>query len=66
MSVSAQTAYLFVEVDEFVVREFEWLDGLQHRIPVAIVDVWYETVHGIYRVQRNAALLLYKVKQMPG
>ena len=50
--------HLLVEVDELLVWQLEWLYGLEHSVPVAVVDVGREGVLGVHRVQRDRRLLL--------
>ena len=50
--------HLLVEVDELLVWQLECLYGLEHSVPVAVVDVGREGVLGVHRVQRDRRLLL--------
>ena len=50
--------YLFVEVNEFGVRQFKCLDGLQHSVPVPIVDIGWKWVDGVHCIQRDSTLFL--------
>ena len=44
-SASERKQYLFIQVDELVVGKFERLDGVQHSVPVARLNVAHETLH---------------------
>lgn len=56
------TPYLFVQIDEFLVWQFEGLYSLQHCVPVATVDVRHKTVHRVHGVQGDPTLLLHTQK----
>lgn len=49
---------LLVEIDQYVVGQFERLDGQEHRVPVAALDVGDEAVDALHRVERQSGLLL--------
>ena len=51
-------ADLLVKVDELLLRQLERLDGPQHGVPVAAVDVGHEGVLRVDSVERDGGLLL--------
>lgn len=53
-----KVTYLFVQVNEQLVRKFQILDCEQHYIPVAVVDIGDEAVDAVDRVERDGRLLL--------
>jgi len=50
--------YLFIQINQFLIRKLEWLNCLKHCIPVTIVNVRYKTIHRIDSVERYTSLLL--------
>lgn len=50
--------HLFIQVDQGLIRQLQGLDGLQDCVPVAAVDVGYETLYAVHRVQGHRGLLL--------
>lgn len=50
--------YLFIQVYQGLIRQLQGLDGLQDCVPVAAVDVGYETLYAVHRVQGHRGLLL--------
>lgn len=55
---SERATNLLVEIDQYVVGQFERLDGQEDRVPVAALDVADEAVDALHRVERQGGLLL--------
>lgn len=54
---------LLIEIDQYVVGQFERLDGQQDRVPVAALDVGDEAVDALHRVERQSCLLLQSAQR---
>ena len=54
--------YLFIEVNKGLVWELQRLNGLQHSVPVTIVDFSNKTLHTVHSVQCDSCLFLISIK----
>ena len=43
--------HLLIEINQLSVRQLESLDGLEHSVPVTVVDVSCEGILGVHCVQ---------------
>ena len=50
--------HLLIEVNECLIGQLERLYGLQHRVPVAMVDLRHKALDAVHRVEGDTALLL--------
>ena len=50
--------YLFVEIDQLFVWQFECLDGSEDSVPVAVVDVGHKSILRVDGVQRHRSFIL--------